>query len=918
MKIWIDAISFEHPGGWVVDTQFLLQMGQGYLLAIEKPGTPVEDAYTSIKIPAAGKYRLWARCKNWLREYSPGQFTVSIGNQAGAHTLGCMPTENWVWEIAGDFDLEAGETRLTMRDLTGYYARCAAFILTDDINFTPPQPVERLQALRAALLGLPMEIQNGDAYDVIVAGGGPGGIPAAISAARAGCKTLLIHSRPVLGGNSSTEAGVGYDGASSRQPHAREGGIAEELRRIRDHFDCSWEEAVNRLIEGQDNLTILKNMAVVDAETEANGRAEVGSGAGANVRAEAGAGAGTGANGGAIIKSVVAQNVLSLVKTRYFGRMFIDCTGDGWLGFFAGADYRIGREAAWEYNETLAPECADNVTMSGCLMGRGCGTSFKAIDTGAPVNFERPAWLYRFPPGREWNRYVTGVHGHWWIEHPGDVDDLFDAEKARDELVRIALSFFGWLKYDWDEKERAVNYDVALMPITNAKRENRRFIGDYVLSEGDCVSGKSFPDTIGHTGWTIDVHHPLGVFSGAEGPFHANMHIPMVHLPYRCLYSKNIDNLLFAGRNISVTHVALGTVRVQNSIAVAAQAAGTASAIAIKRDTTPRGVYENHLSELQQTLLRNDQFIPGIANEDSLDLARDAVAEASSVSAGEIFNDSQGIPGEWKFLDCRRAGMLPRENDDEIGSIWIYMRNTGASSTPVTARVRKERDPGLFWNEEDIAESTVVLASGFEGWVELPVNRRVEERYIWVWLEKLSPSDGALVAWRGMDMSPLDWFSASESDNGFSVDGRWGMMMRLQPPCETLADTSPAQITNGYGRIVSPDRYMWVSGALPAWITLRWENPQKISEALLTFDTDMNNPPMTFPRFPVHPNCATEFTLSGMDHTGNWIVLKKITNNFQRRVKIFFDAIELLQLKLEITATGGAPQARLIEIRCYS
>lgn len=883
MMQWIDTLSFADKGGWQEDTQFIIQMGQGYLNAIGKPGVPVEDAVTTVDVPKAGKYRLWVRNKNWLREHSPGQFTVSIDGQAAKRCFGNAPTENWIWEIAGDFDLPAGKAELRLIDKTGYYARCAALLLTDEIDFTPPQPIGMLQTLRARLLGLPEDVQQGGEYDVIVAGGGPGGVPAAVAAARKGMKTLLLSSRPVLGGNASTEAGVGFDGASSRQPHAREGGIAEEMRRIRDRYQCSWQEAMERLVKDQENLTILTDTLVVDAQTE-----------------------------GDAIRAVVAQHARTLTRTRYAGKMFIDCTGDGWMGFFAGARYRVGREAAWQYGETLAPEVADNVTMSGCLMGRRVGTSFKAEDTGKPVSYQTPAWCYRFPPGREWNRYVTGVHGHWWIEHPGDLDDLFDAEKARDELARIALSFFGWLKNDWEEKERAANYDVMLMPVYDAKRENRRFVGDYTLSEVDCTQGRTFPDTIGHTGWTIDVHHPRGVFSGNEGPFHANMHIPMVNLPYRCLYSKNIDNLLFAGRCISVTHVALGTVRVQNTIAVAAQAAATAAAIAVAHGTTPRGVYERHLDELRQTLLRDDQFIPGLSNADDRDLARRAKVTASSQGKGEPYADLQGVPAEWRPLDVDRAAMLPREEDEHVPAVWLYLRNEGTKPAKVTAHIRKERDPGLFWSKEDIAVDTQQVAPGFKGWVKFTVDKSFEERYLWLYLE---PAEG--VFWQTLDMAPLDWFKNYRDAGGeFRVDGRWGMRMRLTSPCEEVADTSPAQVINGYGRITSPDKYMWVSDGLPADITLSWDTKQKISKVMLIFDTDMNNPPMTFPMIQLHPNCVTDFVLEAKSGDG-WTTLAQVKDNFQRRVELDFPAVETDALRLTVTGTGGAPDARVIEIRCY-
>ena len=166
-------------------------------------------------------------------------------------------------------------------------------------------------------------------------------------------------------------------------------------------------------------------------------------------------------------------------------------------------------------------------------------------------------------------------------------------------------------------------------------------------------------------------------------------------------------------------------------------------------------------------------------------------------------------------------------------------------------------------------------------------------------------------------MSLLNWFGVVYREDAFRVDGQWGMMMRLQPPVDTLADCSPAQVINGYGRIVSPESYIWVSGSLPAWISLNWDKPQKIHSVYITFDTDMNNPPMTYPQFPLHPYCATDFTLQGLTEAGEWISLCDITGNYQRCVKIDFPEASLKRVKLNITATGGDQQARVIEIRCY-
>ena len=453
--LWIDAREFDDFGGWREDSQFVNLMGSAYLIAAST-GVPVPDATTRVEIPESGTYRLWVRDRNWIKDHAPGRFRVLVNGRPAPAVLGTAPTEGWVWEIAGDLELAAGPLSLSLHDLTGYFARCAALILTTDLNFTPPRPVRDVEETQAGLKGISLEpVLEGD-FDVVVVGGGPGGVPAALAAARLGAHTVLVHDRPVLGGNSSVEAGVGFNGASARQPNAREGGIAEELRRIRDHDEADWTEALERLTDGQPNLTIAYCRRVVDAALAGDGR----------------------------IAAAIAVDTRTGTYHRYDGRIFVDCSGDGELGYRAGATYRVGREARHEYGETMAPEQPDNVTMSGCLMGNGL--AFRAVNTGTPAPYEKPAWA------RPCRRGVPSVatsgdfdSGDWWMETPGRFDDIYDAEAARDELIKLSFAYWDHVKNSWEGRAQAVTWKLVAIPIHNAKRESRRFIGDYVLKEQD-------------------------------------------------------------------------------------------------------------------------------------------------------------------------------------------------------------------------------------------------------------------------------------------------------------------------------------------------------------------------------------------------------------------------------------------------
>ena len=201
--LWLDTVDFAEKGGWHVDTQFVHLMGSGYLIAADCPGIPVPDAATTVTLPQKDTYRIWARTRNWLRPHDPGKFSLLVNGKDNGKVFGTMPSDGWVWEIAGDYDLKVGEVTLELQDLTGYFGRCAAILITEDLDYTPPREIERIHKERARIKGFDYAITFEGAYDVIVAGGGPGGVPAALASARMGAKTLLLQSRPMLGGNAS-------------------------------------------------------------------------------------------------------------------------------------------------------------------------------------------------------------------------------------------------------------------------------------------------------------------------------------------------------------------------------------------------------------------------------------------------------------------------------------------------------------------------------------------------------------------------------------------------------------------------------------------------------------------------------------------------------------------------------------------
>jgi len=603
--LWLEAEGFADYGRWRLDTQFTHTMGSAYLIA-SGVGTPIGAATTSVTIPRAGVWRVWARTKDWLPEFSPGAFAVTVNGRAGRR-LGVSRRVGWLWEPAGDFDLAAGEASVALQDLSGFFGRCDALILTTDLAYVPPDDAAALRAERFRLKGESGAVADRGTFDVVVVGAGPAGVPAAIAAARGGAKVALIGDRPVLGGNSSIEIGVNMCGAVVSKPAARETGIAEEAicRRARKRSPGT-SDVYREMCAAETNLTVFTCERMLEVEKD-----------------------------GDAIRAVRCRNTMTGAWSRFAGRFFVDATGDGWLGYYAGAEYRFGREGRPEFGEPEAPERPDLLTMSGLLHEPKVGVSYRAEKTDGSVAYETPVWADVLPRG--FTRNVRSLRGQWWIEHAGYVDDCADPEFARDELIRISFAYWGWVKNVSHLKDEARNYALCEIPIIDGRRDSRRLVGDYILTGQDCHAGRVFPDAVAYGGWSLDIHDPLGMMAVETTgwcPLHPS--VPIYTIPFRSLYSKNVPNLLMAGRDVSVSHVALGSTRVQSTGSVMGQAVGTAAAMCVAGGLSPRQLGQTRIGELQQRLLKDDAYLPGFRNEDPADLARTATVTASSCATETV------------------------------------------------------------------------------------------------------------------------------------------------------------------------------------------------------------------------------------------------------------------------------------------
>lgn len=479
--------------------------------------------------------------------------------------------------------------------------------------------------------------------DVVVAGGGLAGVCASLAAARNGARVVLIQDRPVLGGNTSSEISVQAGGADfdGNRPHAREAGIIEELRledAVRDPrcVPVMWDLILYDAVRREPRITLLLNTSVVGVTLAAAGR----------------------------IARVEAMRPSTQHAFSIEGEMFLDCTGDGWLGYFAGAEYRMGREAPEEYGEphALGP---DKFTL-------GASLCFIARDVGEPTDFVPPPWAKRFLtcdtlPGRHPD---LCRHGFWWNELGGVFDMTQDTERVRDELVATLLGLWDHIKNHCPRcRQEARTWELEWFGWVPGKRETRRLIGDHVLTELDLVEARRFDDAVAHGGWPIDLHPPWGIYD-REPPCLMVFLEDIYSIPLRALYSRNVENLLFAGRCASATHVAFGSTRLAATGAAMGQAVGTAAALAARKNCTPREVADRYIRELQEVLLRQDQYIPDLPAQDANDLARKARISASSEAEGsEAANIANGVTrhrrGKTNQWASREGQALPQ---------WIEMR----------------------------------------------------------------------------------------------------------------------------------------------------------------------------------------------------------------------------------------------------
>jgi len=737
-------------------------------------------------------------------------------------------------------------------------------------------------------------------FDLVVVGGGISGTCAAISAARNNVKVALVHERSALGGNSSSEVRLYPEDTCDFSPWIKESGILDEIcteERARNWepyieglMNSNWDLVLYEWAKREKNLTLFLNTTMREVEM-------------------------------ADASHILAIHAAQLGTEKEFlleAPLFVDATGDGVLVYRSGAEFRWGIETRSEYQEPLAPEKASDGFMGNTLF-------FRARDTGQPIHFKRPEWAAEFATEQDLTERDHGFFecGYWWIEVGYPLHPIKDNEAIRDEALRQLLGVWDHIKNrctDDSVRERAKNFALEFVGFWPYKRESRRLLGDYILTGKDVRNPSVHPDDLAYGVWGIDIHVPGGIQERHVPPYpepNSNSNfkeygtIPY-GIPLRSCYSRNVRNLLAAGRPISASYVAFASSRVLPTGAIVGQGVGVAAALCKKHQCEPRAVAAEHANELQQLLLRQDTSIPGVENTDPGDLARKAEVTASSEA-------TLRFPESETFHKARfpLAQLFPVATD-RLDSVELLLESTANEPVTVSLGLRKAKHVWDFRSAEDLATAKATVPPNQKGYVRFDLNARTQSGSLYFVHLDAHPDVGwAFFSEKEGEPSGIPVGTTAADLPGGSM---WRPFTKRSFVLRVLPEQrpySPQNVVRGTNR---PDLWSNIfvsdpSRGLPAWVELRLPHPAPFNQVQITFDTDCNRR-VGLPLFR-YPECAKKYEVAIATAAG-WRTVARNDENYSRRRVHVFEGVSSDRLRIMILETNGNPSARIYELRIYN
>jgi hypothetical protein len=768
-------------------------------------------------------------------------------------------------------------------------------------------------------------------HEFVVIGGGLAGLCAAVTAARQGVRTALVHDRPVLGGNASTEIRVPPVGATQCNfAYSRETGLIEELFLNNLHHNPTWcpegwNLELENLVRNEPELDLFLNNAVCDATMN---------------------------DGKDRIESVKAYCSMEETWHVFEARCFADCSGDGVVGAQAGAAFRMGVEARSEFDEPMCPDVPTGETM-------GMSLHIHARDAGRPMPFTLPNWvdlklgLDDFGPYRPvCEHFFPDTGGFWWLEWGGALDTVHDTTKIKEEVQRITLAVWDFLKNRSSLADRLVTYELDWMGAVPGKRESRRFEGDHILTMNEIDEQKHFDDAVAYGGWGFD-HHPPGGFHDKVNPStHQYLRGPH-NVPLRSLYSRNIRNLFFAGRNISATHYALSSTRVMLTCAQLGEAAGMAAAHAARTGCDSRELTDGaRIATIQQDLFKADHHVHGFPAALPCDIAAEA-----RVSASSSFSGAETVPTWGKEpLTAPRMQLLP-VTTPRAESIQLKLDAIG--STQLRYRFMQGPANSSTYPEIELAAGTVDLQAGDDQWVTLPlacdiarpgwhfliveenplVRLHVTEappgflRYYPRPEDPIRPNPHSTWTLRSL---PIGQTRAADADGAEVLAPTWNEHAMSAREMSTFLGFSyvcrihpaqpvyePSMVVNGHSRPTHQPN-LWVSAPTsfvsPETLDLAWDAPRDITEIQVIFDSALHfHFGQSWQGYAVNviPSLVKHYRIIASLMDGGEVMVAEVTHNHLRSRCHPCDLNGVKEIRLECVATHGLDRAQVYAVRVF-